>query len=372
MISDFVVDPASPARVARRTLLKSAGGLIAASAVTRLAQAQPDRAALPATGTFRRPQVGFVLSHEQFLDLGVATEQAGLALISTSDHFQPWQPNEGHIGMAWIILSALGQRTKQIAMGTAVTRTTFRYEPAVVAQAFASLATLYPGRVYLGIGSGEALNEVAAAGKWARWAERSDRLVEAAALIRELWKGRARQRARQVLRAQWAPVRYATVAAADPDGGEWSEGDVPRRPVRRWPHHGSEDVEAASRRIRAGREGCGKRASPDPCRDRVLRGCRRQTRRGGSGRAVAISAESVQAVYEIPEPVSIQALARAELPVEEVYRDWPVSVGPDAHVDAIAKLFDSSATAVLVHSGEADQRRVIEFYGAHVLPRLKV
>jgi hypothetical protein len=87
---------------------------------------------------------------------------------------------------------------------------------------------------------------------------------------------------------------------------------------------------------------------------------------------VAISAESVQAVYEIPEPVSIQALARAELPVEDVYRDWPVSVGPDAHVDAIAKLFDSSATAVLVHSGEADQRRVIEFYGAHVLPRLKV
>ena len=117
-------------------------------------------------------QIGFVLSHEQFtvpqlVELGVRAEQVGFDLVSTSDHFQPWQANEGHAGFAWVTLSALGQRTKRIRMGTAVTCPTFRYPPAVVAQAFATLGLLYPDRIFLGLGSGEALNEQAATDAWA-------------------------------------------------------------------------------------------------------------------------------------------------------------------------------------------------------------
>src|SRR3954462_2363289 len=101
-------------------------------------------------------QIGFVLSHEQFtvpqlVELGVMAEQAGFDLVSTSDHFQPWQANEGHAGFAWVTLSALGQRTKRLRMGTAVTCPTFRYPPAVVAQAFATLGLLYPDRIFLGL-----------------------------------------------------------------------------------------------------------------------------------------------------------------------------------------------------------------------------
>ena len=133
---------------------------------------------------WRKRQVGFQLAHEQFtvpqlVDLGIAADAAGFDLLAVSDHFQPWQANEGHSGQAWITMSAIGQRTTRIRMGTTVTCPTFRYNPGVVAEAFASLSLLYPGRVFLGIASGEALNEEAATGVWPKWPERSERLVEA-------------------------------------------------------------------------------------------------------------------------------------------------------------------------------------------------
>ena len=135
-----------------------------------------------ATPSWLTRQVGFQLAHEQFtvpelVELGIAADQAGFDLLAVSDHFQPWQANEGHSGQAWITMSAIGQRTQRIRMGTTVTCPTFRYNPGVVAEAFASLSLLYPGRVFLGIGSGEALNEEAATGVWPKWPERSERLV---------------------------------------------------------------------------------------------------------------------------------------------------------------------------------------------------
>jgi hypothetical protein len=140
------------------------------------------------------PQVGFQLAHEQFkvpelVESGIAADQAGFDLLAVSDHFQPWQSNEGHSGQAWITMSASGQQTKRIRMGTTVTCPTFRYNPAVVAEAFASLSLLTPGRIFLGIGSGEALNEEAATGSWPKWPERSERLIEAGEVIRKLWGG---------------------------------------------------------------------------------------------------------------------------------------------------------------------------------------
>src|SRR5436305_8339749 len=86
-------------------------------------------------------------------------------------------------------MAAIGARTKKIWMVTTVTCPTLRYNPAVVAEAFATLNLLYPGRIFLGVGSGEALNEEAATGLWPKWPERSERLIEATALIRQLWTG---------------------------------------------------------------------------------------------------------------------------------------------------------------------------------------
>ena len=142
--------------------------------------------------------VAFMLAHEQFpapelIRLGAAAENAGFDLVATSDHFQPWQANERHAGQAWVTLGALGQRTQRVWMGPTVTCPTLRYNPAVVAEAFATLSLLYPGRIFLGLGSGEALNEQAATGEWPVWRERWDRLIEAVTIIRQLWTGQPLQ-----------------------------------------------------------------------------------------------------------------------------------------------------------------------------------
>lgn len=131
-------------------------------------QATPGRSV--ATGALRKGAFAFTLAHEQFtvpelVRFGAQASQSGFHILATSDHLQPWQANEGHSGLAWVTLGALGAQAPQSMMGTAVTCPTMRYNPAVVAEAFASLSLLYPGRVFMGVGSGEALNEKAATGQ---------------------------------------------------------------------------------------------------------------------------------------------------------------------------------------------------------------
>src|SRR5699024_8997591 len=104
-----------------------------------------------------------------------------------SDHFQPWRHEGGHAPFAISWMSAVGARTEQITLGTSVMTPTFRYNPAVVAQAFATMGCLFPGRVILGVGTGEALNEIATGGlrgEWPAFKERFARLREAVRLMR--------------------------------------------------------------------------------------------------------------------------------------------------------------------------------------------
>src|SRR5699024_601623 len=81
---------------------------------------------------------------------------------TVSDHFQPWRHDGGHAPFSLSWLTAVGERTERLQLGTSVLTPTFRYNPAVLAQAFATMACLYPGRVFLGVGTGEALNQSAA------------------------------------------------------------------------------------------------------------------------------------------------------------------------------------------------------------------
>ena len=118
-------------------------------------------------------------------------EELGLDSVTISDHFQPWRLQGGHApnSLAW--MSWVLARTERVLVGTSVMTPTFRYNPAVVAQTFATMACLAPGRVMLGVGTGEALNEVAVGsvgeGEWPEFKERFGRLREAVRLMRELW-----------------------------------------------------------------------------------------------------------------------------------------------------------------------------------------
>ena len=111
--------------------------------------------------------------------------------MTTSDHFQPWRHEGGHAPFSLAWMTAVGERTSNVLIGTSVMTPTFRYNPAVIAQAFATMGVLYPGRVFLGVGSGEALNEIATGwrGEWPEFKERFARLREAVDLMRALWTG---------------------------------------------------------------------------------------------------------------------------------------------------------------------------------------
>lgn len=321
-------------------------------------------------------QVGFQLAHEQFavpelLELGIAADQAGFDLLAVSDHFQPWQANEGHSGQAWVTMSAIGQRTKRIRMGTTVTCPTFRYNPAVVAEAFASLSLLYPDRIFLGIGSGEALNEEAAVGSWPSWPERSERLVEASELIRKLWGGQQIDHNGKYYKvnarlydppAKTIPLMMAgNGPKAMRRCGQFADGLI--TDPKTWKEHKAEFEEGA------------RDASKDPKRMPVFI---EQYVVVGDRKDLAEAAElwrfgpkAWKPYFNIRDPKTIEDRANAEIPLEKVTEGWPVGTDPNLHVKVLTDLFDSGATGVHIHSGQRDQKRVIEFYGKEVLPRLK-
>src|SRR5277367_1365323 len=140
-------------------------------------------------------KLGYKASAEQFgptelLQFSCLAEQSGFDSVFISDHFQPWKHHGGHAPYSLAWLGALGARTSRITIGTSVMTPTFRYHPAVVAQAFATLGVMFPGRVVLGVGTGESLNEVpASAIAWPEQKERTARFREAVRLIRALWSG---------------------------------------------------------------------------------------------------------------------------------------------------------------------------------------
>ena len=138
-------------------------------------------------------RLGYKASAEQFaprklLDFSVEAERHGLEIIGVSDHFQPFRHTGGHGPAALPWLGALGERTEQALLGTSVLTPTMRYHPSMIAHAFATLACLNPGRVFLGVGTGESLNETPATGaEWPGAKERRLRLAEAIELMRRLW-----------------------------------------------------------------------------------------------------------------------------------------------------------------------------------------
>ena len=136
---------------------------------------------------------GYKASAEQFgpaelLELSLEAERRGLGLVAISDHFQPWRHHGGHGPAALPWLGAAAHATTDAILGTSVLTPTLRYHPAVVAQAFATLACLAPGRVFLGIGTGEAMNETPVTGDaFPPVKERRRRMAEAIKLMRRLW-----------------------------------------------------------------------------------------------------------------------------------------------------------------------------------------
>jgi coenzyme F420-dependent glucose-6-phosphate dehydrogenase len=124
----------------------------------------------------------------QLLEFASLAEAQGFEFISISDHFHPWFHKGGHAAFAWSWIASAAERTKKVRFGTGVTTPINRYHPAIVAQAFATMGSMYPGRMYLGLGTGEAMNEVPVGQRWPGFRERVARVEESIEIIRGLWK----------------------------------------------------------------------------------------------------------------------------------------------------------------------------------------
>jgi len=321
------------------------------------------------------PSIGYFLSHEQFspaslVEAAVDAEQAGFDSVWASDHFHPWQENQGHAGNAWLTLAAIGQRTTSVTLGTAVTCPIYRNRPALVAQAFATLGVLYPGRVFLGVGTGEAVNELPAGGGWGAYGERLSRLREAVTLIRDLWTqdrvthdGDAFPIANAKIYDKPANPPPIYIAASGPRSaalaGEIGDG---------WMTDSGTLLEA-EHVVRAFRV-----ESKESARTEVL--VEQYVFVGDRAEAFDAAplwqfAPVANLVRDVDDPREIQGFAEAEASLDQVVEPWLVSQDPREHVSQIRRLFEAGATHVAIHSVQPDQDRLIEFYGERVLPALR-
>jgi len=323
--------------------------------------------------TIAKDTIGYMLAHEQFpvnelREIGTLAARSGFGLLATSDHFQPWQANEGHSGAAWVTLGALGERAPKAWMGTTVTCPTVRYHPAIVAEAFASLALLNPGRIFLGVGSGEALNERAATGEWPKWQERWERLIEALEIIRALWTGKDVKHEGRHYTVEGKlydpppqPIPILT-AANGPKAMRLAgkHGDGLITDPETWRQHKGE--------WEAGAREAGKVAASMPVLIEQFVAVGDKSVAEQAAELWRFLPKAFKGYHAIRDPAEIQRRAEAEVPIDKLIAEWAVGTDPERHIEAIGKLFDSGATIVNIHAGQADQKRAIEFYGQHVLP----
>ncbi len=327
-------------------------------------------------------QLGYKASNEQFapqelLDYGVLAEECGFDSVFVSDHLQPWRHDGGHAPFAMSWLGALGARTERVTIGTSVLTPTFRYHPAIVAQSFATLGCLFPGRVVLGMGSGESMNEVPLGVEWPDGKERFARFREAVKLIRELWSGE---------RVSFDGDFYTTDKA--------TIYDKPEQPVPIWL---ASSGPAATRF--AGRQGdgwittSGKDASlyTDTLMPAIAEGAEKAGRSTKDiemmievkvsfdhDRAAAMEATrfwgalglTPEQKSGVEDPVEMQRLADG-LSAEQTAKRFIVSTDPDEHVEQIKRYVDLGFTHLVFHAPGPDQARFLRLYGEEILPRLR-
>jgi len=328
-------------------------------------------------------RLGYKASAEQFgptelLGFGRLAEQLGFDSVFVSDHFQPWRHHGGHAPFSIAWLGALGASTQRILMGTSVLTPTFRYHPSVVAQAFATLGSLYPDRVILGLGTGESLNEQPATGMdWPEQRERTRRFREALTIIQRLWSEE-----RVSFEGEYYRTREATlydrperpvplyIAAAGPVlarlAGEQAQGFICTS--------GKDPALYSETLLPALADGMARAQRPPQSLERMIEmkvsfdtDARRALEDTRHWAALALSAEEKMAVHD---PIEMERLADA-LPAERAARRWIVSSDPDAQVAAIAPYLQMGFTHLVFHAPGPDQARFLHLYAQQVLPRLR-
>ncbi len=327
-------------------------------------------------------KLGYKASAEQFgprqlLDFAIEAEECGFDSVWISDHFQPWRHTNGHAPFALSWLGAVGERTRRVLLGTSVLTPTFRYQSAIVAQAFGTLGVLNPGRMILGVGSGESLNEIAVTGgEWPPAKERLARLREAVELIRRLWTEDL-----VTFEGNYYRTRNATIY------------DRPEQPI---PIYISAGGPVAAKF--AGRAGdgfiCTSGKGDELYRDQLLPAVEEGARAAGRDPSIIERTIEVKVSFDtdreraladtriwaalslraedkvdIDDPREMERLAATV--ADQAHRRWLVSNNPDEHVEQIRPYIELGFTHLIFHAPGDDQSRFLKLYSKEILPRIR-
>jgi coenzyme F420-dependent glucose-6-phosphate dehydrogenase len=314
-------------------------------------------------------RLGYKASAEQFgprelLDFTIAAEANGFDSVFVSDHFQPWRHSDGHAPFAFAWLGAAGERTQRVFLGTSVVTPTFRYHPALVAQAFGTLGSLFPGRVILGVGTGEHLNEGALGVQWPDNRER------------QLWAEQS-----VTFDGDYYHTRNATIY------------DRPEQPIPIWVSAGGPQVAKFAGRAGDGlicTSGKGMELYSDQLLPSFADGAKESGRDAGeldkmieikvsydTDRAHAMEDTKIWASLALPaeakagidDPREMERQARS---VEDVaYRRWLVSDDPDEHIEQLRPYLELGFNHLVFHAPGEGQTRFLELYGSQILPRIR-
>ena len=326
--------------------------------------------------------IGYAAGLEQFhptevLEIATLAEAHGFSGVMAADHFQPWTPTQGQASFVWNVLAALGERTRG-DIGPGVTAPTFRYHPAVVAQASATLAAMYPGRHWLGLGSGEALNEHVVGAYWPEAPERINRMFEALDIIRKLFTaslaGRDAKHTGTYYRLE--STRLWTMPEQPPPIFVATGGPVT---ARRAGKHADglitvgapvEKVAGLLDKFAAGAREAGKDAASLP---KIIQLHLSWAPTDEEAVANAVEQWPNGAMRfpkaDIRSPFDFAAMARLVRP-EDFAGRMVISADPDVHRAAIQRYADLGFDRIYLHNVGRNQRDWVEVFGRDVLPKV--
>lgn len=328
-------------------------------------------------------RIGYKASAEQFtptqlLEFTCLAEDLGFDSVFISDHFQPWRHTGGHAPYSFSWMGAAGARTQRIVIGTSVVTPTFRYHPSIVAQAIGTLGAMFPGRIILGVGTGESLNEVPAIGiKWPGFKERFGRLRESIVLMRKLWTEELVSFEGDYFRTERATIYDRPtdpvpiyVAAAGPsaaalageigDGFICTSGKAPELYRETLLPNVTSGLQTSGRAA----DSIDRMIEVKVSFDTDLERAREDTRFWA---ALALSPEEKMSTEN---PVEMEKLADA-LPLERTVKRWIISTDPDEQIEKIRPYVELGFRHLVFHAPGPDQARFLRLYAERVVPRLR-
>ena len=325
-------------------------------------------------------KIGYAAMLEQFgprevVDYSVEAEKAGFSGVMAADHFQPWVPQQGQAGFVWNVMTAIGERTRG-DVGPGVTCPSFRMHPAIVAQASATLAAMYPGRHWLGLGSGEALNEHILGQYWPETPERINRMFEAIEIIRKLFGSRGKDVKHEGKYYKLESTRLWTLPDEPPPIYIATAGPVTAKKTGMYADGlitvgaPEEKIEMIFDKVREGAREAGKDPSKlrflgqlhmswAPTDEEALRNAMVEWPNGGMKFPK----------QDIKSPLDFEQMAKL-VRAEDFKGRMLISSDPDKHRQQIQKFIDLGFDQVYLHNVGRNQTEWIDLFGRDVLPKL--